>query len=141
MLYRNCAGGVVFHGDAVYLLKNEKDEWVLPKGAIRGGLMSQEVALSRVLFETGVECEILGTAGETCYEFYSITRKMPVCNEVTWYVMRAKNDRHCFNRSQGFLDGGYFSMTEAVNQATYSQDKALIRQAISKYKDLVQSKG
>ena len=34
MLYRNCAGGVVFFKDQVLLLKNDKGEWVLPKGYV-----------------------------------------------------------------------------------------------------------
>ncbi|MCX8042451.1 MAG: NUDIX domain-containing protein, partial [Thermodesulfobacteriaceae bacterium] len=45
---RNCAGGVVFCGEKVFLLKNEKGEWVLPKGVIRNGDYSNEVALRRV---------------------------------------------------------------------------------------------
>ena len=31
MIFRNCAGGVVFYANQVFLLKNEKNEWVLPK--------------------------------------------------------------------------------------------------------------
>ena len=31
---RNCAGGVVFAGDDVFLLKNDKGEWIMPKGVI-----------------------------------------------------------------------------------------------------------
>lgn len=31
MLTRVCAGGVVFFEDQVFILKNDKGEWVLPK--------------------------------------------------------------------------------------------------------------
>lgn len=137
MLFRNCAGGVVFFYERVFLLKNEKQEWVLPKGVIRPGQLSQEVALQRVKEEAGINAEILCHAGETCYEFYSLSRKMPVCNEIIWYVMRAKNGEHHYSTIQGFTDGRYFPMNEAVQMATYSQDKALVRQAYSKYKSLV----
>jgi len=137
MLFRNCAGGVVFFGEQVFLLKNEKDEWVLPKGVIRSGQLSQEVALQRVKEEAGILAEILCPAGETSYEFYSITRKMPVCNDITWYVMRAKNDESRYSPLQGFTAGRYFYVEDALQIATYSQDKALIRQAYSKYKNLV----
>ena len=37
MRQRNCAGGVVFFDNKVYLLKNDKGEWVLPKGVIKTG--------------------------------------------------------------------------------------------------------
>ncbi len=138
MLFRSCAGGVIFFRDMVYLLRNEKNEWVLPKGAIRPGMLSQEVAIQRVRDEAGIQAEILCTAGETCYEFYSLTRKMPVCNEVSWYVMRAKNEKHTANRNQGFLEGRYFPVLEALSTITYSQDKALIRLAYQKYQAIQQ---
>ena len=34
MHLRDCAGGVVFHEENVFFLKNEKNEWVMPKGLI-----------------------------------------------------------------------------------------------------------
>ena len=45
---RNCAGGVVFAGDDVFLLKNDKGEWIMPKGIIRDRRNAREVALYRV---------------------------------------------------------------------------------------------
>jgi 8-oxo-dGTP pyrophosphatase MutT (NUDIX family) len=133
MLFRSCAGGVVFYKDQVFLLQNEKKEWVLPKGAIREGFLSSEVALRRVEEETSIQAEIISTAGETSYEFYSVTRKMPVCNEITWYIMQAKNREFAANEAEGFLDGGYFPIDEALRRITYSQDKALVNQAFKKY--------
>lgn len=134
MLFRKCAGGVVFYGDKVYLLKNEKDEWVLPKGATAQGMLSQEAALLRVKAEAGIEAEIVCPAGETSYEFYSQTRKMPVNNDITWYVMLAKNGEHSPSLQEGFRDGRYFDMDEAQKTITYSQDKALVKRAYAKLK-------
>ena len=139
MLFRSCAGGVVFHEDMVYLLRNEKNEWVLPKGVIRPGMLVRQVAVERVRTEAGIEAEILTTAGETCYEFYSHTRKLPVCNEIHWFVMRAVDDKHQANRSQGFLEGRYFPILEALSTVTYSQDQALIRLAYQKYRAIQDS--
>ena len=62
MIVRNCAGGVVFWGDQVFLLKNDKGEWVLPKGVIRDKRMPAEVALERVKTEAGVCAQIVSTA-------------------------------------------------------------------------------
>lgn len=134
MLFRNCAGGVVFYGNKVLLLKNEKNEWVLPKGVIRSGMLAHEVAVSRVKHETGVDAEILCTAGATSYEFYSISRQKPVCNEITWYIMRAKNDKFSIVKEEGFQDGGFFPFDEAMKMITYSQDKSLVRVAYDKYR-------
>ena len=137
MLVRNCAGGVVFFEDSVFLLLNDKNEWVLPKGVIRGSALSHETALARVKDEGGLEPEILTTAGETNYEFYSITRRQPVCNRITWYIMRAPDDRMRIAFEQGFRDGGYFPVAEAVKKITYSQDRSLVSLAYKNYKEIV----
>ena len=135
MLFRNCAGGVVFYGDEVFILKNEKDEWILPKGVIKSGFLAHEVATSRVKEETGIDAEILCTAGATSYEFYSISRKKPVCNEITWFIMSAKSKNFSVNESEGFKDGLFLPVDEAINYITYSQDKSLVRVSYEKYKN------
>jgi len=134
MLVRNCAGGLVFFGDKVFILKNEKDEWIFPKGVIRQGSLPHEVALQRVKHETGISAEILSTAGQTSYEFYSITRQKPVCNKIIWYIMRALNGEYKVNHDEGFKDGGYFDIEEAMRLVTYSQDKALLNLSYKNYK-------
>ncbi len=136
MLVRNCAGGVVFSGEKVFLLKNEKDEWVLPKGVIRNGDYPDEVAVRRVKEETGIDAEIILAAGNTNYEFFSVTRQRPVCNKITWYVMKSLNDNFDVNKEDNFSEGGYFSIEEALEKITYSQDRALINLSFAKYKEL-----
>ncbi|HBM81266.1 MAG: NUDIX hydrolase [Clostridiales bacterium] len=136
MLIRNCAGGVVFSGDKVFLLKNEKSEWVLPKGVIRNGELPHEVAVKRVKQETGISAEIISTAGQTSYEFFSFTRKRPVCNRITWYIMEAVDENFSVSKDENFSEGGYFTFDEAENIITYSQDKALVRLSFAKYKEM-----
>ena len=136
MLVRNCAGGVVFSGEKVFLLKNEKDEWVLPKGVIKNGDYPDEVALRRVKEETGIDAEIISTAGNTNYEFFSVTRQRPVCNKITWYIMKSLDNNFEVNKEESFSDGGYFSIDEALQKVTYSQDKSLINLSFSKYSKL-----
>lgn len=136
MLIRNCAGGVVFNEDKVFLLKNEKEEWVLPKGIIRNGDMPHEVAVSRVKLETGVSAEIISTAGQTNYEFFSFKRRKPVCNKITWYIMKALNDDYAVSHEEGFQDGGYFDIDVALDKITYSQDKSLVKLSYDKFKEM-----
>ena len=102
MIFRNCAGGVVFFEEKVLLLKNEKNEWVLPKGAIRNGDLSSDVALNRVKEEAGVDAEIISSVGETCYEFFSVKRRKAVCNQIGWYLMKEKNDSCSLNKRFDF---------------------------------------
>ena len=127
MIFRSCAGGVVFSENKVFLLQNEKYEWVFPKGVIREGMLSKDVALHRVEAEAGIaNAKIVVPIGETSYEFYSITRQKPVCNEITWYIMQATGEAYAVNSELGFRDGGYFALEDAIERITYSQDNALL---------------
>lgn len=134
MLFRNCAGGVVFYANQVFILKNEKNEWILPKGVIRNKNLSRDVALDRVKIEAGIDAEILSTAGGTSYEFYSVTRKEPVCNQITWYIMNARTKEFEINKQLGFKDGGFYTIDKALELITYSQDKSLVNLSYKKYK-------
>jgi len=135
MLARQCAGGVVFAKDRVLLLKNEKGEWVLPKGVIRGGRIANEVALDRVQAEAGVSARIVAPAGETSYEFYSVTRQQPVCNHIVWFLMEAASDEFTMS-DRSFRDGGFYPIDEALERITYSQDKSLVRVSYHKYRGI-----
>jgi ADP-ribose pyrophosphatase YjhB (NUDIX family) len=137
MLVRNCSGGVVFSGDKVLLLQNEKHEWVFPKGVIRNGDYPDEVAVSRVLLEAGVKARIISSAGRTNYEFYSISRQRPVCNKIVWYIMTTDQTGTTPNEAQNFQDGGFYQVDEAMEMVTYSQDKSLLMLSFQKYKELV----
>ena len=133
MLTRLCAGGVVFCNDKVLILQNDKNEWVLPKGVIRNDGTAREVALIRVKHESGVEGNILSPAGETSYEFFSITRKMPVCNRIDWFIMEAEDEQVKVSKEDGFIQGGFFPVDEALEMITYSQDKSLVSLSYRKY--------
>lgn len=136
MLFRNCAGGVVFSGEDVFLLRNDKGEWVLPKGVIRNGELANEVALRRVKEETGVEARIIGPAGETCYEFYSQTRRRPVTNRIDWFLMEAVSRDYAVSAKDGFVDGGFFHITDALDRITYSQDRSIVKLSYQKYRQV-----
>lgn len=133
MLTRICAGGVVFCDDQVLILKNDKDEWVLPKGVVRDKEIALDVAIRRVKHEAGVEAQAISSAGETNYEFFSNSRKMPVCNKIDWFIMEASCVANAVNKEEGFKDGGFYPIEEALEKITYSQDKSLVRLAYRKY--------
>ncbi len=139
MLVRNCAGGIIFAGDKVFLLKNEKDEWIFPKGVIRNGELPGEVARKRVKEETGIDAEIVSTAGQTNYEFYSMTRQKPVCNRIVWYIMKSLNEKFKLIKTEKMKDCGYFTIDEAMNLVTYSQDKSLLSLSYGKYREFADS--
>lgn len=133
MLIRKCAGGVVFKDDKVLILQNDKNEWVLPKGKIIDDQLPPETAINRVEYEAGVEANIVSSAGETAYEFYSVTRNQPVCNKITWYIMESHEEEFKINKEEGFLDGGFVNVDKAIDMITYSQDKSLVSLAYKRY--------
>lgn len=135
MLTRICSGGVVFFNDKVLIMKNEKGEWVLPKGVIRPGKLAQEVAIERVKLEAGVNGKIVTYVGETCYEFYSLTRQRPVCNHITWFLMESANESVTIATQLGFSKGGFYTIEDAMEKITYSQDKSLVRMSYKRYVD------
>jgi len=136
MLVRNCAGGVVFCGSKVFLLKNEKGEWVFPKGVVRSGELPNEVALKRVKEEADIAAEIVSTAGHTNYEFFSVTRQKPVCNKIIWYIMKSNNLYFKIIDNEKCKDAGYFEVDEAMKLVTYSQDKALLNLSYRRFKEI-----
>lgn len=134
MIIRNCAGGIVFKDGKVFILKNHKNEWILPKGKIRNEQLPLETAIGRVEYETGLKKpKIVSSAGETAYEFYSITRNQPVCNKIIWYIMEATEENYSINKEEGFIDGGFYSLDTAIDMITYSQDKSLVNLSYKRY--------
>lgn len=138
MLLRDCAGGVIFCNNKVFLLLNEKNEWVLPKGLIKEGDIPLDAAIRRVPEETDITATIVEQAGRTYYEFYSITRQKPVCNRIAWYIMEAENENFKIAEPDKYSQGGFFEITSALDMITYSQDKSLVMQS---YKKLCEKKG
>lgn len=126
---RNCAGGVVFFGDEVFLLKSDKGEWIMPKGVIRERGNAREVALYRVEAEAGIQARIIGLVGRTSYDFYSNSRRKEVSNRIQWYAMRADSRRYRIAFEQGFLDGDYYPFEVAERLLTHEQDREILRKA------------
>ena len=136
MIFRRCAGGVVFFSEKVFLLKNDKEEWVLPKGKIRNNSLASETAIERVKEEAGLDVQIISSAGETSYEFYSLSRQMQVCNQITWFIMDSANDDFIVNKEEGFIEGGFYSLEEAMDIITHNQEKSLVLLSYKKYLNL-----
>lgn len=136
MLQQNCAGGIVFCKNMVLLMQNEKKEWVLPKGLIRDQVSPEETAATRILMDAGVKAELLGMAGTTNYEFYSLTRERPVRNHVIWFAMTAETCEAFPDESNGYTQAVFLPVNLAVQQITYSQDKSILMMAWSRHNEI-----
>jgi len=54
--------------------------------------------------------------------------------------MEAKDDVYCVNEEEGFVDGGFFTIEEALELITHNQEKALVNLSYKKYTNLVKDK-
>lgn len=136
MLVRNCAGGVVFNGDKILLVKGANGEWLLPKGVVRSGDMSNEVVLRKICNEVGIASEIVFTSGQTNYEISSVSRVKPICNRITWYILKSNNVE--LNNSSVSEDANnrFFDLEEAMNLVSSSQDRAILSLSFKQFKQL-----
>jgi hypothetical protein len=137
MLVRSFAGGVVFSGDRVLLIKNEKDEWRLPRGKMRDGELPSEVALKKIKENSGVQAEIISADGQTNYEYYPVTQRNLYCNKITWYIMKSLNENDNTLKSNNLESGSFFKIDEAMNMIGYSHDRSLLNLSFRKFKQLV----
>ena len=139
MIVRNCSGGSVFSGDKVLLVCNDKHEWGFPKGAVKGtaDLSLSDFARERVHIETNVEARVIAPCGKTNYEFYSISRRKPVHNNISWFVMEAKSDACEAFPESGTIDCKFVGVGQALDDITYSQDKSLLMMAYQKYRESI----
>ena len=122
MLIRNCTGGIVFNGDKVLMIENDKHEWAFPKGVIGVNQKLTEVVVRRVKIETGITAKVLAPCGKTHYEFYSISRRKPVHNNISWFIMSTEDTKPEANAEENIINAKFFDIQAAMDKVTYSQD-------------------
>ena len=139
MIVRNCSGGIVFTGDKVLIVCNDKQEWGFPKGAVKtdSNLSLSEFAKGRVKTETDVDARVIAPCGKTNYEYYSISRRKPVHNKISWFVMDTASENCRAFPESGTVDCKFVEVALALNEITYSQDKSLLMMAYQKYRESV----
>ena len=139
MIVRNCSGGIVFAGDKVLLVCNDKQEWGFPKGAVKtsSDLSLSDFAKERIKIECDVDARVIAPCGKTNYEFYSITRRKPVHNNISWFVMEAQSDYCKAYPESGTVDCRFEEITNALDDITYSQDKSLLMMAYQKFRESI----
>ena len=137
MIIRNCSGGIVFVGDKVLIVGNDKQEWGFPKGVVKSDadLSLSAFAKDRVKSETGIDAKVLAPCGKTNYEYYSISRRKPVHNNISWFVMTAKSEECEAFPDTGTIECKFVGVAQALEEITYSQDKSLLMMAYQKYRE------
>lgn len=114
------AGGIVFNGDKVLVLRNLKGVGVFPKGHVELGESHEQTALREVLEETGLRARIVGKAGMSSFHFYSYLDKAVHRKIVYWFEMETTDTVVTVNRELRM--GGFLPVAEALHMLSFPND-------------------
>ncbi|WP_430885531.1 NUDIX hydrolase [Fusibacter sp. JL216-2] len=128
------AGGVVFLGNSVLMLRKFNGDWVLPKGKVESGESTEQTALREVREETGVKGRIIEFLGETNYRFKNCWSQNEVIEKrVLWYIMEAKTTHTVPQKEEGFVEAKFIHINRIDETVKYDDEKDMIENAIRIY--------
>lgn len=128
--------GIVFYNNPnndvmnVLLLQNDDGEWVLPKGHVEEGENEIQTAIREVEEETKVVLSNEEHCGfVTEFSFYFDGEKALKVIRVHCFVTK-KPQSVVPNISEGFTDGGWFPIQEAINKLSHNDARNALEMAI-----------
>lgn len=128
------AGGIVFLGNSILMLKKINGDWVLPKGKIKKGEECVHAALREVLEETGVKAMVIESIGETHYKFKNCWSNNDVIDKtVHWYIMEALTSKVVPRRNEGFIEAQFIHVDRVLEFAKYADEREIIKKAIETF--------
>lgn len=137
----SCGGVVIFRGKVLLLYKNVKNKyegWVLPKGTVEEGESHEETALREVKEESGAIGKIVKYVDTSHYTF-----EVPegvVSKDVHWYLMQTDSFYSKPQREEYFMDSGFYKYHEAYHLLKFANERKILEQAYTEYKELRKSK-
>ena len=126
------AGGIVFKGDRVLLVKNyipDKDVnyWGFPKGHIEKGESGPQAALREVGEETGVVAQISQKIGDVKYIFYWEGEK--IFKNVAMFLMDYQSGE-LKHQEKELAEAKWFSAEEALKIISFKNDREMLKKAL-----------
>jgi 8-oxo-dGTP pyrophosphatase MutT (NUDIX family) len=129
------AGGVVYFGNAILLLKKFNGDWVLPKGKVEEDEDIVEASVREVYEEGGVKADVIKYLGKINYSFKNSWNNNEIVNKtVHWYLMKARNMTCNPQKEEGFIDARFIHMKRVAGMAKYDDEKNIIIKAITEIK-------
>lgn len=127
------AGGIVFHGRRVLILKKLNGDWVLPKGKIELNETPKDAALREVYEETGIKAGIVDYLDETGYRFRNIWSHQELIDKrVHWFSMIAHSTAAKPLEEEGFVEALFVESDEIDQYLRYQDEREMVHKAISK---------
>ncbi len=122
------AGGVLFKGEEVLLIKNPSGVWTFPKGNIEEGEKLEETAVREVLEETGVLGRVIDYVGKVNYWY--VLKGEKIFKTVYYYLMEYVKGEP--KPSWEVKDAKFFPISEAQKLLKYKGDKEIFSKALEK---------
>jgi len=141
------AGGVVFFGNTVLLLRKYNGDWVLPKGRVEGLESLEQAATREVLEESKVKANIICYLGKISYSFRKDFQNSgeTINKTVHWFLMRSRNMIGTPQREEGFVDVKFIHINKALSIVKYDDERGIIKKALDyiqeNYGDVTQKPG
>jgi 8-oxo-dGTP pyrophosphatase MutT (NUDIX family) len=122
------AGGVIFCGQQVLVLRNFRGEYIFPKGHLEPGETALQAALREVHEEAGVQPQVLSQLPDTAYR-YRLADGNYRHKRVSWYLMEVQDPRLQIDAEE--INWGEFMPAEqAAGLLTHDLDRDLLQQAV-----------
>ncbi|MCG8538580.1 MAG: NUDIX hydrolase [Clostridia bacterium] len=130
------AGGVVYFGNAILLLKKYNGDWVLPKGKIEKNEDIKDTSIREVFEEGGVKADVVKYIGKIQYSFKNSWKNNEIINKtVHWYLMKARSMTCNPQKEEGFIDARFIHIDRVQAMAKYEDEKSIIEKAIKQIKE------
>lgn len=131
------AGGVVFFGNTVLLLKKYNGDWVLPKGRVEAKETLEQAAIREVMEESRVKANIIGYLGKISYSFRKdfYNSGETINKTVHWFLMKSRNMIGSPQKEEGFVDVKFIHISKAILIVKYDDERGIIKKAIEYIKE------
>ncbi len=120
------AGGVLFKGDEVLLIKNPSGKWTFPKGNVEEGERPEDTAVREVEEETGIKGKIVKPLGDVKYWYMLKGEK--IFKRVVYYLMEYEGGEP--SPSWEVQDARFFPAEEVKKLLKYKGDKEIFKRAL-----------
>jgi 8-oxo-dGTP pyrophosphatase MutT (NUDIX family) len=127
------AGGLVFDGGDVLVLRRTSGEWVMPKGKVEQGELPSAAAVREVTEETGLSVAVVSPVGTTSFH-YTTKDGYRIDKLVHWFIMCCLDaqPRVSLRLEPTFAVARFLPPPDALSVLTYESDQALLRQALTR---------